>query len=231
MIRMPKENEVEGKLSADSRMDPFLKNAEIMISRYIKKETIRLGWDYYDRMRVGMLRHIGSRLAAVVKGEHEYHVVLGGSDSESSCTCPVAGPCKHMAALYFKALGEQGGRPERALERLTGAGPVIVSRMQASSPKVLTEIATPVSDPGMPEWDAPPQQWLNWMEERYGDTWNGCKHSLHPLQPVLSALKGSARDWRKPLQRLHWMASILFVLEQAERAIVSLTRSAAIIRR
>ncbi|GEM_PF-349255 len=204
-------------MGTDSRVNPFFMDMEAMISKYMRPDAIRRGWDYSSRGKVAAVRMVGSKLAAVVSGSHDYMVMLGTRHDDCSCDCPVSGWCKHMAAVFFKGLQENGGDAERALERLTGGGPVTISRIGSNAePSSSVRPSGQTSSPGE---EASPEEWLEWMDRSYGETWHGCKHTLHPLQPVLSALKGSARDWPKPLQKLHWMASILFVLEQAERAL------------
>ena len=82
-------------------------------------------------------------------------------------------------------------------------------------------MAEQLEDKANPGESGTAEQWLDWMEVEYGETWKKCRHSLHALQPVLSGLKGLSRDWEKPVQRLHWSTAILFVLEQSERAITT----------
>ncbi|QJC51441.1 hypothetical protein HGI30_07690 [Paenibacillus albicereus] len=196
----------------------MLSDIERKISDYTRKEIITRGWDYYAKGQVKSVQAAGSRLLAAVEGSERYHVGLGARFDDNACDCPYSGWCKHMAAVYFAALEQQGGEPKRALERMTGAGPVTVSRLEKQPAADLGEPPAQAGTGSLGEQSSP-REWMEWMEHRFGRTWQGCRHTLHPLQPVLSALKGSARDWPKPLQAMHWMYSILFILEQAERAI------------
>lgn len=205
-------------MRADGISETLLNDIERKISDYTRKDIIARGWDYYAQGRVKSVQEAGSRLLAAVKGTERYHVVLGAQFDDNTCDCPYSGWCKHIVASYFAALELQGGEPKRALERLTGAGPVTLSIIQREEPQQLELMPAQAAAGGIDEQSSP-QEWMEWMERRFGRTWQGCRHTLHPLQPVLSALKGSARDWPKPLQAMHWMYSILFILEQAERAI------------
>lgn len=203
-------------MGADGISESFLNELERKISDYTRKEIIQRGWDYAAREHVSPVQMAGSLLIGVVTGNELYKVRLGLKFDDNDCNCPYNGWCKHMAAVYFAAIKQSGGKPERAMERLTGAGPVTVSRIE--KPQQDQPAAAAVSASGLTESDSP-QEWMAWMERKYGHTWQGCRHTLHPLQPVLSALKGSARDWPKPLQHYHWMYAILFILEQAERSL------------
>ncbi|SDS08154.1 SWIM zinc finger [Paenibacillaceae bacterium GAS479] len=204
-------------MGADEISESFLNELERKIADYTRKEIISRGWDYHSRGKVSPVKQAGSLLLGVVSGSELYNVTLGSRFEDNECTCPFNGWCKHMAAVYFAAIKQQGGQPERAMERMTGAGPVKVSWVEKAQPEQAASLSAAAAA-GLSE-DASPREWMDWMERKYGQTWQGCRHTLHPLQPVLSALKGSARDWPKSLQRMHWMYSILFILEQAERAV------------
>jgi hypothetical protein len=123
-----------------------------------------------------------------------------------------------MAAVYFQYINQHEGgheQAERAYFRLLGLTSAS-SLLQTHA--VRLPAAETAQDPGEQGGAA---EWLEWMNAAHGDTWRKCRHSLHALQPVLSSLKGLSKDWEKPRQRLHWGTAILFVLEQAERAITT----------
>ncbi|MBD2871547.1 SWIM zinc finger family protein [Paenibacillus arenilitoris] len=184
--------------------------------------VMKRGWLYYMEGCVNSANAGGhDNLYGVVQGSDLYAVILdAGHFRYSSCTCPVSGFCKHMAAVYFQYCSLQEGghsRAEQAYFRLLGL--TSASALLKAAPLRETEEQPDASrDPGE---GGGAEQWLAWMEAAHGETWRKCRHSLHALQPVLSSLKGLSKDWEKPRRRLHWAAAILFVLEQAERAITT----------
>ncbi|MFD0586420.1 SWIM zinc finger domain-containing protein [Paenibacillus sp. GCM10027627] len=192
---------------------------ERQIGQSIPIADIKRGWSYYKQGNVHRAEPtLQDTLTGIVKGEALYSVVM---DSEhfaySSCTCPDGGYCKHMAAVFFQfcETHEGGsGAAEKAYFRLIGLTAASSLLQQESGGK---EPEAPLH----PGENDTAENWLSWMRQEHGETWRKCRHSLHALQPVLSALKGLSRDWPKPLQRLHWSTSIMFVLEQSELAITT----------
>jgi hypothetical protein len=192
---------------------------EQQLNDHVARTIMKRGWQYYLDGHVNST-NAGSHdnLYGVVQGSDLYAVILdAGHFGYSSCTCPYDGFCKHMAAVYFKYLSQlEGGheQAERTYFRLLGLSP--------ASALLKTQEERPIpfvpSDPGE---KGNAEDWLEWMEAAHGDVWRKCRHSLHALQPVLSSLKGLSKDWGRPLQRLHWSTAIVFVLEQAERAITT----------
>ncbi|WP_424768360.1 SWIM zinc finger family protein [Paenibacillus sp. sgz302251] len=181
---------------------------------------LKRGWSYYTEGHVNSANAGGhENIYGVVQGSDLYAVILdGGHFRYSSCTCPYNGFCKHMAAVYFQYCSQQEGgheQAERAYFRLLGlsAASSLLKTTQAERPA--PELLEAPGD------SATAEEWLAWMDAKHGEVWQKCRHSLHALQPVLSSLKGLSKDWEKPMQRLHWAAAILFVLEQAERAITT----------
>lgn len=201
--------------------DTKLSSLERQLNQYMTDKIIRRGWDYY---RQGCVQHSKAStidtLTGVVRGTDLYAVVMDADQFRySSCTCPYDGMCKHMAAVLFHYISQgEGGHPEaeQSYFRLLGLAPAsrLLERRSTSGDGAAD--SEPAAAPGP---DAAAEPWLRWMEDKYGDTWKKCRHSLHPLQPVLTALKAAAKEWDKPMQRMHWTLSILFVLTQAERAI------------
>lgn len=200
---------------------------EQRLSDHIETAIVKRGWQYYLD---GYVKNANAgnhdNLYGVVQGSDLYAVVLdAGHFQYSSCTCPYSGYCKHMAAVYFQYCSQDEGGQDQAEQSyfrilgLTPASSLLKTRNErtneSSSEQAVTEAPR---DPGE---SGTAKQWLEWMEATHGDTWRKCRHSLHALQPVLSALKGTAKEWDKPMQRLHWATAIVFVLEQAERAITT----------
>lgn len=184
--------------------------------------VFKRGWSYYKEGRV---RHVKDAtediLTGIVQGSDLYAVVIDLEQLRySTCTCPVSKYCKHMAAIYFYYIAQQQSerRAEESYFRLLGLAP---ASSLARPEQGQSEHKPELFEIGNPGTEASASQWFDWMESEYGETFRKCRHSLHALQPVLSALKGLSKDWEKPLQRLHWLTSIVFVLEQAERAIMT----------
>lgn len=189
------------------------------LREHIEGTVVKLGWQYYTEGYVQSTRATEyDTLYGIVQGGELYAVVLDGSHfAYSSCTCSDEGYCKHMAAVYFYACAQLPGghgTAEQSYFRMLGIVPAReAARTQGSTSDMPIE--------GLPDERSGGEQWLAWMEDTHGDVWRKCRHSLHALQPVLQSLKGLSKDWDKPLQRLHWAAAVVFVLEQAEKAITT----------
>ncbi|WP_338552264.1 SWIM zinc finger family protein [Paenibacillus sp. KS-LC4] len=195
----------------------LLKLLEGNIREHMQQVIVERGWEYFRKGYVRKVEvHDQHLLTGVVAGSELYAVSIDVMDfAYSRCTCPYGGFCKHMAAVFFAFCDHNQalhGTPESAYRRLTGLQPEPAQRAAV----VVEQRGKTASTPGM---DASPADWQAWMEQEYGESWRVCRHSLHSLQPVLSALKGTSKDWDKKKQRLHWMNVILFVLDQAEQAI------------
>ncbi|MDF2834951.1 MAG: zinc finger domain protein [Paenibacillus sp.] len=184
--------------------------------------VIKRGWSYYKEGRVRNAKDTTDDiLTGIVQGGDLYAVVIDTEQIRySTCTCPVSKYCKHMAAVYFYYMAHQQSpeAAEASYFRLLGLAPAssLVKTDQGRG-----EVRPEWPGAGDPGPDGTAAEWFVWMDTEYGETFLKCRHSLHALQPVLSALKGLSKDWEKPQQRLHWLSSIIFVLEQAERAIMT----------
>lgn len=202
--------------SLDNKLQETLESS---LKEQMNETIIKRGWEYY---RSGHVKNVKladeGTLYGTVQGSEIYAVVLDADQLRySKCTCLYAGYCKHMAAVYFAYCNDEdrtGVAAEDAYRRVLGLGPKPVQTVSISVTTVNTSIS-------MPAHDASPAVWQEWIEAEYGQAWRACRHSLHSLQPILSALKGTSRDWEKPHQRLHWANVILFILDQAEHAIKS----------
>lgn len=209
----------------------LLEELERRIGTELAAPLIKRGYGYYQESRVQSSQTtVHQTLMGVVRGSDLYAVVMDADHfGYSTCTCPFDGFCKHMAAVFFQYYAEERGRSaaEQAYFRMLGltrASEIAVQLPPAPQP---SGTIAPSAEPADAYHQPNPgergtaEQWLEWMEAAYGETWKKCRHSLHALQPVLSGLKGLSRDWDKPIQRLHWSTAILFVLEQSERAITT----------
>ncbi|MNM25243.1 hypothetical protein D3C81_356860 [compost metagenome] len=77
---------------------------------YFDDLTLKRGFQYYKQGRVSSLQSPSAGLlTAFVDGSERYSVeMVLGAFSISSCSCPVLGPCKHMAAVLMEYAGSQG---------------------------------------------------------------------------------------------------------------------------
>ncbi|HUC93743.1 MAG TPA: SWIM zinc finger family protein [Paenibacillus sp.] len=193
-------------------------------------QILRRGYEYYRDRRVFVTEVVeGNTVYGAVNGSAVYAVTLDTDDfAYSTCTCPFEDYCKHMAAVFFQYIASAGEDAEAAFQRMTGDGepgggrerPAASGSSNASNaPNASGASGASVDSP--PGHTDGPKAWRLWFEQHYGGVWKQCKHSLHPLQPILQELKGKARNWPKRLQRLHWLHAVAFVLEQVERAYAS----------
>lgn len=60
--------------------------------------TVKKGERYYKSGKVLWVVKYGNRLFSKVLGTYPYYVVLDLETGENSCTCPLGGDCKHVAA-------------------------------------------------------------------------------------------------------------------------------------
>jgi len=75
------------------------------------EKTLRKGERYYRAGKVLWVVKHGDRLFSKVLGTYPYYVELDLSTGENTCTCPLGGDCKHVAAVmkahengfYFEA--------------------------------------------------------------------------------------------------------------------------------
>jgi hypothetical protein len=68
------------------------------------EKTLRKGERYYKAGKVLWVVKYGDRLFSKVLGTYPYYVELNLSTGENTCTCPLGGDCKHVAAV-MKAHG------------------------------------------------------------------------------------------------------------------------------
>ena len=184
---------------------------ERQIGMHVPGDLLQEGFGIYRARRVFVTEVIeGNAVYGAVNGTAVYAVTLDADDfSFSTCTCPSTGYCSHMAAVFFQYCETAGDDPDDVWRRTAAGG-----RREA----VPQQTGRDLRDGATPDLHDGPEVWLAWFERRHGQVWKQCRHSLHPLQPVLQELKGKARDWPKSMQRLHWLTAIVFVLEQVERA-------------
>ena len=185
-----------------------LRGLETMLAESMPLSTIERGWDYYRREKVLSVQVMdGTAIYGTVRGTEIYAVTLDTDDfGFSTCTCSYNGHCKHMAAVFYSYNAYAGKSPDEVHNRLLYGAELV--QVEPASEGGQNQEGTADSS----------EHWLEEMERLHGDVWRQCRHSLHPLQAVLSALKGLSKSWDEGLRRLHWMHAILFVIDQSERA-------------
>jgi len=166
-------------------------------------DRVAEGHALYRGGRVLVMEVVMNTVYGAVNDGTVYAVTLDADDmAYSTCTCPEDAACVHMAALFFRYCESAGGDADAVL-------------------RMMTEGARGDADGGAGAVSGGtdgPEAWAEWFAGRFGAVWQQCRHSLHPLQPVLQEAKGKTRDWPREMRRLHWLQTVLLVLEQAERA-------------
>jgi hypothetical protein len=180
---------------ADERTDRLLR----ALQNGMPPDRLSRGHALYRAGRVPVMEVVMNTVYGAVHDGTVHAVTLDADDmAYSTCTCPEEEWCAHMAALVFRYYESAGGDADAVL-------------------KILTEGGSLDGD-GMPGPADGPEAWAEWFAGRFGDVWLECRRSLHPLQLVLQEAKGKARDWPPGMRRLHWLQTVLLVLEQAELA-------------
>ena len=184
---------------ADERTEQLLR----ALAAGMPHDRVREGHAMYRGGRVLVMEVVMNTVYGAVNDGAVYAVTLDADDmAYSTCTCPADEACEHMAALFFRYCESAGGDADAVLRMITEGA---------------SDVPAGAAD-GMPGLGEGPEAWAEWFAGRFGAVWQQCRHSLHPLQPVLQETKGKARDWPRGMQRLHWLQAVLLVLEQAERA-------------
>ncbi|GGF98385.1 SWIM zinc finger family protein [Paenibacillus abyssi] len=181
---------------------------EQQFAALMPRHILSRGWDYYRSRKVTTVEVVeGNAIYGTVNGSGVYAVVLDADEfTYSKCTCPYQGYCKHMAAVFFHYSAMTGGDAETIYLRTTGE-------------VTLTENAQAADiSPNRPNEENDVHVWREWFHNVYGEVWRQCKQSLYPMQPILSEMKGTAKHWERVKQRLHWLHTLEFVLEQVEKA-------------
>ncbi|QWU16498.1 SWIM zinc finger [Paenibacillus sophorae] len=104
---------------------------------YFDDLTLKKGFQYYKQNRViGLTAGSPGLVTAFVDGKERYSVeIVLGALSISSCSCPVLGPCKHMAAVLMDYAGAQS-RPVQLLANAKSSAQV---RAAMSSARAVPE--------------------------------------------------------------------------------------------
>ncbi|URN94500.1 MAG: hypothetical protein NAG76_22220 [Candidatus Pristimantibacillus lignocellulolyticus] len=180
--------------------------------------VLKQGWKLYQTQVVQKVNVYGTNMINGIVKDIELHAVVIDSDHirYSSCTCQQPVYCEHMAALLFqycKMLENGKVLAEQAYFQLLGL-------VRASSiPSVTNSSQLEQNNEGLISQQVDPEEVFQKMMQQFGDDWKKCKHSFHPLSNTLTSIKGMAKSSQPNIQRLHWCASILFVLSLGERAL------------
>ncbi|MCQ6559750.1 hypothetical protein NNL21_13695 [Paenibacillus mendelii] len=194
------------------RLDDGLRKAmERQLLETIPLHLLERGWDYYRREKVLSVQVMdGTSIYGTVRDTEIYAVTIDADEfGFSTCTCSSSGHCMHMAAVYYAYCHYAGESADEVHNRLLYGGDLVTAEKKPASGGNL---------PGDAPLEEKPDCWFSEMDRQHGDVWRQCRHSLHPLQAVLSAIKGTSRDWDGAVKRLHWMHAVLFIVDQAEKA-------------
>ncbi|MBP3961933.1 SWIM zinc finger family protein [Paenibacillus lignilyticus] len=194
-----------------------LQALETAVASSIPLEVMQLGFDYYRREKVLSVQVMeGTSVYGTVRDAAIFAVTLDCDEfGFSTCTCPVKGYCKHMAAVFYAYYEYAGRSADEVHNRLLYGRDPMFSEGQASGGTATAAAVVAAAKTGL---EGDPRLWQQDMEAKHGEVWRQCRHSLHPLQPVLQAIKAVSKNWDEGLRRLHWMHGIIFVVEQSERA-------------
>lgn len=113
-------------------------------AEYFDEVTLSRGFTYYKQGRVGRLKIKEHRsIEAAVEGTESYHVsVFLQRFSDSVCSCPVDGFCKHIAAVLMAYAAQQGRSVHilvnaRANKSMASAGPPAAKQPPLAAAQVL----------------------------------------------------------------------------------------------
>ncbi|UVI28591.1 hypothetical protein [Paenibacillus spongiae] len=191
--------------------DGLRKTMEQQLLVTIPLPLLERGWDYYRREKVLSVQVMdGSSIYGTVRDSEIYAVTLDADEfGFSTCTCSSSSHCMHMAAVYYAYCDYAGESADEVHNRFLYGGDLATVEKSASGQDAHAD-GSPLEEK--------PDRWLTEMDRQHGEVWRQCRHSLHPLQAVLSAIKGTSKDWNSDVKRLHWMHAVLFVVDQAEKA-------------
>ncbi|MFC6332595.1 hypothetical protein ACFP56_08145 [Paenibacillus septentrionalis] len=174
--------------------------------------VVKRAWQLYQADAVQKTNVYAKNMVNGIVKDVELHAVV--IDSEhirySSCTCQHSDFCEHIGALFFQySKGLENGKvlAEQAYFQLLGVTRAS-SIQQSESSSSLDQHTNPA-------------ELFQRLHSKYGEDWKKCKHSFHPLSQTLTAIKGMAKHSPQNVQRMHWCASILYVLYLGERALLA----------
>src|SRR5919199_1352033 len=145
-------------------------------------------------------RRTGSTLKARCQGTaaQPYRVTatIGARGvTQSTCSCPVGGRCKHVAALLLRWLRDPAAfveveDPEAALEQRDRAELIaLIRQMLARHPELETLLQLPLPVAGKPNKPADPAQIRREVIAAFraaGDDWSGASEVAQSLEPLVN---------------------------------------------
>lgn len=174
--------------------------------------AVKKAWQLVQDEAVQKLNVYANHMINGIVKDIELHAVV--IDSEhirySNCTCQESTFCEHIGALFFyycRSLENGRVLAQQAYFQMLGI-------VKAAAAECKEEGEQPVI-----HRNSNVEAILATMQQQFGEEWRKCKHSYHSLSQTLTALKRLAKHSEYEVQRLHWCASILFVLYLGERAL------------
>lgn len=173
--------------------------------------VVKRAWQLFQAEAVQKTTVYAKNMINGIVKDIELHAVVIDSENirYSSCTCHRSEFCEHIGALFFqysKSLENGKVLAEQAYFQLLG-----ITRA--------SQHIKPSNDELQVNQSINPAELFRLLHRQFGDDWKKCKHSFHPLSQTLTSIKGLAKDSPYYVQRLHWCASILYVLYLGERAL------------
>lgn len=172
---------------------------------------VKRSWQLFQAEAVQKITIYAKNMINGIVKDIELHAVVIDSENirYSSCTCHRSDFCEHIGALFLQySKGLENGKvlAEQAYFQLLGITRASQHVKQSDDAMLINQSMSPV-------------ELFRLLNKQFGDDWKKCKHSFHPLSQTLTSIKGLAKDSPYTIQRLHWCASILYVLYLGERAL------------
>lgn len=183
---------------------------------YMEPDTLELGWEYYHKGYVLYMELTdGIHLQAQVYSTKKYTVEINlTSFVKSSCSCPLDGWCKHMAAVFFNAYSVHG-RPEMLLREMKTSMHASKKRsIRTSEGKAKKQIEQKV----VPQSNGSPKEWRAYYEQRfYGYSLNQ-QNSIDGFYTVAWAdLSEYAVKWEASVRDIYLLHVLLFIMRKIDQ--------------
>lgn len=184
---------------------------DTMVSLLGEHEMLR-GWDYYKRGLVYGLVPSKPIVQATVQGTYPYLVRIDLQDGRlSRCSCPVSGPCKHIAAvfIYLYALHSQ---PEELVQMYRG-------EWRAGIPGA-SRTSRPYSVPTIGP-DNSAEEWYGYIKARFQagfrDHRTNYQYGLYFYSSTYTQFETVCREWPDRPRHLFLLLSQLFIMYKMEQ--------------
>jgi len=174
---------------------------------------VKRSWQLFQAEAVHKTTVYAKNMINGIVKDIELHAVVIDAENirYSSCTCHRSEFCEHIGALFFQySKGLENGKvlAEQAYFQLLGITRASQHVKQSEDHLLSSESMNPA-------------ELFRLLQKQFGEEWKKCKHSFHPLSQTLTTIKGLAKNSPYNVQRLHWCASILYVLYLGERALLA----------